>query len=147
MKRRYNRPTEEQKREIVEKYASGGYTHDSLAAEYGVSVSAIKNYLKMPEFAYIAEKVAKQKKEEAEKINLEFFPRLAAKIKAILPAMVDITPEQIAKLPIRDRIGAFKILGEFLLALKSTEEDGDDNRVEIVLEVRDLAKKERTDES
>ena len=146
MKRKYNRPTEEQKIEILEKYASGGYTQETLAEEYGVSVTSIKNYLKLPEFAEIARKVAIQKKEEAEAAELEFFPKIAKQIKGILPKLIDIDETQVEKLPIRDRIGAFKILAEFLLALKNSNNEEDDNRVEIVVSIQDFSIPEVSDE-
>jgi transposase-like protein len=144
--RKYNRPTEEQKIEILEKYASGGYTQETLAEEYGVSVTSIKNYLKLPEFAEIARKVAAQKKEEAESVELEFFPKIAKQIKGLLPKLIDIDEKQVEKLPIRDRIGAFKILAEFLLALKNSDNSEDDNKVEIVVSVKDYSMKDEDDE-
>lgn len=146
MKRKYNRPTEEQKRQIAEKYGSGGYTYETLAEEYGISVTSVKNYLKMPEYAEIVQKVTDIKKGEAKKAKLEFFPKIANQIKELLPHLIDIDASQLRTLPVRDRIGAFKILAEFLLALKNSNNEEDDNRVEIVVSIQDFSIPEVSDE-
>ena len=63
-----------------------------------------------------------------------------------MPHLIDIDASQLRTLPVRDRIGAFKILAEFLLALKNSNNEEDDNRVEIVVSIQDFSIPEVSDE-
>lgn len=100
--------TDRQRKQIIAEYVAGGTSHRALAQKYGVTPTAIKRVLDKKECVQKCE----EKKRENTLSMLAFMESRKDKAQSLMDAILDLAQDDIKKAPLRDKMGAFKILLE-----------------------------------
>lgn len=132
--------TDRQKKRIIAEYAEGKgqVSYASLGKKYGVDKSTIAKVIKNnPEFQQKATEI----KNENTKSMLDYLVGKRDKAQNILDMLLDLTPVDIKKASLRDRMGAVKIIAETFGVTKPDEPTGAEDNV-IQVEIVNNAKKD-----
>lgn len=129
--------TDRQRKRIVAEYACGGMTQQQLAESYGVSRQAIAKLLSTEKSC---EKL-QQKKEENTRSMLEYLDEQKGKAQTLIGKILDSAAEDIKKAPLRDKMGAIKILSEVFANTKAQEATEKATLDEIVNGLKELRDK------
>lgn len=100
--------TDRQRKQIIAEYAGGGISQRELAERYQVTQKTISKILNTEE---VYQKVS-EKKEENTRSMLAFLDSRKEKAQSLMDAILDSARSDIKKAPLRDKMGAFKILSE-----------------------------------
>ena len=122
--------TDRQRKQIIAEYAGGGISQRELAERYQVTQKTISKILNTEE---VYQKVS-EKKEENTRSMLAFLDSRKEKAQSLMDAILDSARSDIKKAPLRDKMGAFKILSESFgrdafarqTREKAEEDDGDE---------------------
>ena len=98
--------TDRQRKQIIAEYAGGWISQRELAERYQVTQKTISKILNTEE---VYQKVS-EKKEENTRSMLAFLDSRKEKAQSLMDAILDSARSDIKKAPLRDKMGAFKIL-------------------------------------
>ena len=112
--------TDRQRKQIIAEYAGGGISQRELAERYQVTQKTISKILNTEE---VYQKVS-EKKEENTRSMLAFLDSRKEKAQSLMDAILDSARSDIKKAPLRDKMGAFKILSESFGCKADTGEGG-----------------------
>lgn len=100
--------TDRQRKQIIAEYVEGGISQRALAKKYNVSQKTISTILTNKE---VRQKVSDKKNENTLSM-LAFLDSRKEKAQSLMDAILDSARSDIKKAPLRDKMGAFKILSE-----------------------------------
>lgn len=100
--------TDRQRKQIIAEYVEGGISQRALAKKYNVSQKTISAILANKE---VRQKVSDKKNENTLSM-LAFLDSRKEKAQSLMDAILDSARSDIKKAPLRDKMGAFKILSE-----------------------------------
>lgn len=100
--------TDRQRKQIIAEYVEGGISQRALAQKYNVSQKTISTILTDKE---VRQKVSDKKNENTLSM-LAFLDSRKEKAQSLMDAILDLAQADIKKAPLRDKMGAFKILSE-----------------------------------
>lgn len=100
--------TDRQRKQIIAEYVEGGISQRALAQKYNVSQKTISTILTDKE---VRQKVSDKKNENTLSM-LAFLDSRKEKAQSLMDAILDSAQSDIQKAPLRDKMGAFKILSE-----------------------------------
>lgn len=100
--------TDRQRKQIIAEYVEGGISQRALAKKYNVSQKTISTILTDKE---VRQKVSDKKNENTLSM-LAFLDSRKEKAQSLMDAILDAAQSDIKKAPLRDKMGAFKILSE-----------------------------------
>ena len=100
--------TDRQRKQIIAEYVEGGISQRALAKKYNVSQKTISTILTNTE---VRQKVSDKKNENTLSM-LAFLDSRKEKAQSLMDAILDLAQADIEKAPLRDKMGAFKILSE-----------------------------------
>ena len=100
--------TDRQRKQIIAEYVEGGISQRALAKKYNVSQKTISTILSNTE---VRQKVLDKKNENTLSM-LAFLDSRKEKAQSLMDAILDFARADIKKAPLRDKMGAFKILSE-----------------------------------
>lgn len=108
--------TERQKKNIVSAYAAGGVSHATLAKKYGVSDETIRRIIKKdPHFVEKCGNIKKEAEEEAEEELVQAVFDRKKHAEKLLDDILKAASVKVSTAPLRDLMGAAKILRENFL--------------------------------
>lgn len=116
--------TDRQKKQIIAEYAEnkGKVSYASLGKKYEVDRSTIAKVIKNnPEFQQKATEV----KKENTKSMIEYLVSKREKAQNIIEMLLNITPADVKKASLRDRMGALKIITETFGATNTDENNAE----------------------
>lgn len=100
--------TDRQRKQIIAEYVEGGISQRALAKKYNVSQKTISAILANKE---VRQKVSDKKNENTLSM-LAFLDSRKEKAQSLMDAILDLARSDIKNAPLRDKMGAFKILSE-----------------------------------
>ena len=121
--------TDRQRKQIIAEYVAGGSSYRKLAEKYGVSATAIKKILSTDESV---QKLT-DKKDENVKSMLDFLESRREQAQSLLDKILNLSDADIKSAPLRDKMGAFKILSE-AFGGKPVDKQEIDSTVKVVMD-------------
>lgn len=136
--------TDRQRKRIVAEYVNGDgkISQQQLADKYGVSRQAISKILATTEGC----ERLQQKKEQNTQSMLEYLDGQKDRAQSLIDKILSSAVDDIAKAPLRDKMGALKILTE-VFASKQDNALAGNNRIQITFAVEDTSGGDNTDTS
>lgn len=123
--------TDRQRKRIVAEYVNGGISQRALAQRYQVSQKTISKILSTAE---CREKVSKKKEENTQSM-LEYLDSQKDRAQSLIDKILSSAVDDIAKAPLRDKMGALKILTEvFAPTAAATAEKGEKAALDKIVE-------------
>lgn len=132
--------TDRQRKRIIAEYVQGGISQRKLAEKYHVSQKTISMILKDEE---VRQKVS-LKKEENTQDMLSFLDERKHSAQALIDEILVSAVQKIKKAPLRDQMGAIKILSE-VFGKGGSNKGGNDPVTEIIIQAEDASKTEDTE--
>lgn len=126
--------TDHQRKRIIAEYVEGGISQRKLAEKYHVTQTAISKILKDEESV---QKLS-HKKEENTKDMLSFLEDRAQSAQDLIDKLLKAAGQQIEKAPLRDQMGALKILSEVFGKLSGGKGDNE-TAAEIIIQPEDAS--------
>lgn len=123
--------TERQKKNIIAAYAAGGVSCAELAKRYKVHTATVYRAIQKDggEFA----KKCEEEKIKAETSMREFFSDRRDKAQSLIDVLLDLSPAEIRKASLRDRMGALKMLHDCFIDSDSVSDGAGSVEVHINL--------------
>lgn len=120
--------SDRQKKKIISEYVNGDgkISKNSLAKKYGVSFGTISSILSDEKSV----KKCELKKKENEKSMLSFFDERKEKAQSLIDEILTTSAAQIKEAPLRDKMGALKILSEVFKDTSVQPTDGNQSDAE-----------------
>lgn len=132
--------TDRQRKLIIAEYVQGGISQRKLAEKYQVTQKTISTILKDEE---VRQKVL-NKKEENTKDMLAFLEERTHSAQALIDEILVAAVQKIKKAPLRDQMGAIKILTE-VFGKAGGQGSGNEAPTEIIIQPEDASKTEDAD--
>ena len=132
--------TDRQRKLIIAEYVQGGISQRKLAEKYQVTQKTISTILKDEE---VRQKVL-NKKEENTKDMLAFLDERVHSAQALIDEILVAAVQKIKKAPLRDQMGAIKILTE-VFGKAGSQGGVNEAPTEIIIQPEDASKTEDAD--
>lgn len=126
--------TDRQRKRIVAEYINGGLSQQQLAEKYGVSRQAISKILRTTE----GSERLQQQKEQNTLSMIEYLNEQKDKAQSLISKILDTATDDIKKAPLRDKMGALKILSE-VFCTKGGDEVKEHGGVAVNISIEDCS--------
>lgn len=126
--------TDRQRKRIVAEYINDGLSQQQLAEKYGVSRQAISKILRTTE----GSERLQQQKEQNTLSMIEYLNEQKDKAQSLIGKILDTATDDIKKAPLRDKMGALKILSE-VFCTKGSDEVKEHGGVAVNISIEDCS--------
>ncbi len=130
--------TDRQRKRIIAEYVQGGISQRKLAEKYQVTQKTISTILKDEE---VRQKVL-DKKEENTRDMLAFLTERTSSAMVLIDEILVAAAQKIKKAPLRDQMGAIKILSEVFGKTGGGSNGSNEPVTEIIIQAEDASKPE-----
>lgn len=120
--------TDKERTQIITAYIKGGITQRELSERYHVSQKTISKILGDEK---VHQKVSDIKKENFESM-MQYFNNRRGKAQQLIDILLDIPEEELKKAPLRDKMGAVKILRDVFTEQTQSTEKEEGNKIEFI---------------